>query len=118
MPPSWFRILKAELEYRADKNEEETNVNAFFNDKKVGFILTGHPAILREKMNAAIIQDTLVEPEHRRKGIGKGLYEKLLEELPADVHELKGTAQDNAAASFWQGLGFTLDGNKISKRIR
>lgn len=66
-----------------------------------------------------VVNDFFVEPTLRRKGIGRALATKLLEEAKAmhvDEIDLEVLPANAAAAAFWKALGFRNSGRTIYKR--
>ncbi|HEY4704677.1 MAG: hypothetical protein A3K59_09555 [Euryarchaeota archaeon RBG_19FT_COMBO_69_17] len=63
-----------------------------------------------------VIQDFYVDPSVRRKGVGKALAAKLLDEAKAmriDRVDLEVFPKNEAAAAFWRSLGFRTAGRVI-----
>ena len=81
------------------------------------------------------IHDTHINEEHRGKGVGKALVDKLIQELnsanlikestDSEDHPnfrktwvnktLKGHAPEKGAPEFWRKMGFKVDGDKIMR---
>lgn len=63
-----------------------------------------------------VVQDFYVDPSVRRKGVGKALAAKLLDEAKAmriDRVDLEVFPKNEAAAAFWRSLGFRTAGRAI-----
>ncbi len=66
-----------------------------------------------------VINDFFVEPAMRRKGVGRALATKLLEEARAmHVDQIDGEVlpTNGAAAAFWRSMGFRNTGRTIYSR--
>ncbi len=66
-----------------------------------------------------VVNDFFVEPTLRRKGIGRALATKLLEEAKAmhvDQIDLEVLPTNTAAAAFWKSLGFRNTGRTVYSR--
>ncbi len=66
-----------------------------------------------------VINDFFVEPAMRRKGVGRALATKLLEEAKAmHVDQIDGEVlpTNGAAAAFWKSMGFRNTGRTIYSR--
>jgi ribosomal protein S18 acetylase RimI-like enzyme len=66
-----------------------------------------------------VIQDFYVDPSLRRKGIGRALAARLLEEAKAmriDRVDLEVFPKNEIAAAFWKKLGFRTGGRTIYSR--
>lgn len=67
-----------------------------------------------------VVNDFFVEPALRRKGIGRALAAKLLEEAKAmhvDQIDLEVLPTNAAAAAFWKAVGFRNTGRTIYSRV-
>lgn len=63
-----------------------------------------------------VVQDFFVDPATRRKGVGRALAAKLLEEAKAmriDRIDLEVLPANAAAAAFWKSLGFRATGRAV-----
>ena len=63
-----------------------------------------------------IVQDFSVVPEHRRKGIGRALAQKILDEAKAlriDRIDLEILPKNVTGAAFWKALGFRTEGRTV-----
>lgn len=63
-----------------------------------------------------VVQDFFVEPATRRKGIGRALANRLLEEAKAmriDRVDLEVFPTNAAAAAFWKSMGFKTGGRMV-----
>lgn len=63
-----------------------------------------------------VVQDFYVDPSVRRKGVGKALAAKLLDEAKAmriDRVDLEVFPKNEGAAAFWRSLGFRTAGRAI-----
>tara|TARA_R110000751_G_scaffold73678_3_gene148966 strand:+ start:7503 stop:7889 length:387 start_codon:yes stop_codon:yes gene_type:complete len=128
MIPKWKEILKQEVTYSVDKNNEETDIVAFLDGSKVGYINTSHKGLnpsneymfarFPESKGQVTIQDIHVSERARGKGVGKGLLDRLIQELPMDATNFSGKALTPEAKSFWQKMGFNVSGDTISRKIR
>jgi len=66
-----------------------------------------------------VVQDFFVDPSARRKGIGRALATKLLEEAKAmhvDRIDLEILPTNTAAAAFWKSMGFRTEGRTVYTR--
>lgn len=66
-----------------------------------------------------VIQDFFVDPAHRRKGVGRALAGRLLEEAKAmriDRVDLEVFPKNEGASAFWRKLGFRSGGRTIYSR--
>lgn len=66
-----------------------------------------------------VVNDFYVDPAVRRKGVGKALATRLLEEAKAmhiDRVDLEVFPVNQAAAAFWKSLGFKTGGRTIYSR--
>ncbi len=66
-----------------------------------------------------VLNDFFVDPAMRRKGIGRALATKLLEEAKAmhvDQIDLEVLPTNTVAAAFWKALGFRNTGRTIYSR--
>lgn len=66
-----------------------------------------------------VVNDFFVEPTLRRKGVGRALAAKLLEEAKAmrvDQIDLEVLPTNTAAAAFWKVMGFRNTGRTIYSR--
>jgi len=66
-----------------------------------------------------VIQDFFVDPALRRKGVGRALAGKLLEEAKAmriDRVDLEVFPKNEGAAAFWKKLGFRTGGRLVFSR--
>lgn len=66
-----------------------------------------------------VIQDFFVDPATRRKGVGRALATKLLEEAKAmhvDRIDLEILPSNAAAAAFWKSVGFRTQGRTVYSR--
>ncbi|MEK6986661.1 MAG: GNAT family N-acetyltransferase [Candidatus Thermoplasmatota archaeon] len=66
-----------------------------------------------------VVQDFFVDPATRRKGVGRALATKLLEEAKAmhvDRIDLEVLPSNAAAAAFWKSLGFRTQGRTVYSR--
>lgn len=62
------------------------------------------------------INDFFVDPAHRRKGVGRALAARLIEEARAmrvDRIALEVLPRNTAAAAFWKALGFSTEGRTV-----
>ena len=65
------------------------------------------------------VNDFYVEPESRRKAVGRALAVRLLEEaaeMGADVVVLEVLSSNDVAAAFWRSLGFSATGRMVYGR--
>jgi len=63
-----------------------------------------------------VVQDFFVDPTVRRKGVGRALANRLIEEAKAmriDRVDLEILPANAAAASFWKSLGFKTGGRTV-----
>ena len=63
-----------------------------------------------------VVNDFFVDPAARRKGIGKALAVKLLEEAKAmhvDIIDLEILPANATAAAFWKAVGFRTQGRTV-----
>ncbi len=66
-----------------------------------------------------VVNDFFVEPTMRRKGIGRALAAKILEEAKAmhvDQIDLEVLPTNTAASAFWKSMGFRNTGRVIYSR--
>ncbi|HEY4704640.1 MAG TPA: GNAT family N-acetyltransferase [Thermoplasmata archaeon] len=66
-----------------------------------------------------VVNDFFVDPALRRKGVGRALAARLLEEAKAmhvDRVDLEVLAANQAAAAFWKSVGFRTAGRTIFSR--
>jgi GNAT superfamily N-acetyltransferase len=66
-----------------------------------------------------VVNDFFVDPAARRKGVGRALAQKLLEEAKAmrvDRIDLEILPTNTVAAAFWKALGFRTQGRMIYSR--
>jgi ribosomal protein S18 acetylase RimI-like enzyme len=66
-----------------------------------------------------VVNDFFVDPATRRKGVGRALATKLLEEARAmhvDRIDLEVLPTNTAAAAFWKSLGFRTQGRTVYSR--
>jgi ribosomal protein S18 acetylase RimI-like enzyme len=66
-----------------------------------------------------VVNDFYVDPATRRKGVGRALATKLLEEAKAmrvDRIDLEVLPSNAAAAAFWKSLGFRTQGRTVYSR--
>lgn len=66
-----------------------------------------------------VVQDFFVDPATRRKGVGRALATKLLEEAKAmhvDRIDLEVLPSNAVAAAFWKSLGFRTQGRTVYSR--
>ncbi len=66
-----------------------------------------------------VVNDFFVDPSIRRKGVGRALATKLLEEAKAmhvDRIDLEVLPSNAAAAAFWKSLGFRTQGRTVYSR--
>lgn len=66
-----------------------------------------------------VVQDFFVDPATRRKGVGRALATKLLEEAKAmhvDRIDLEVLPSNAAAAAFWKSVGFRTLGRTVYSR--
>ncbi len=66
-----------------------------------------------------VVNDFYVDPATRRKGVGRALAMKLLEEAKAmhvDRIDLEILPANAAAAAFWKSLGFRTQGRTVYSR--
>ncbi len=66
-----------------------------------------------------VVQDFFVDPATRRKGVGRALATKLLEEAKAmhvDRIDLEILPSNAAAAAFWKSVGFRTLGRTVYSR--
>ena len=62
------------------------------------------------------VQDFYVVPEQRRKGVGRALAQKILDEAKAlriDRIDLNVLSKNVGAAAFWRALGFRTEGRTV-----
>ena len=67
-----------------------------------------------------VVNDFFVDPTLRRKGIGRALATKLVDEAKAmhvDQIDLEVLPTNAAAAAFWKSLGFRNTGRTIYSRV-
>lgn len=65
------------------------------------------------------INDFFVEPDLRRKGVGRALATRLLRDASAmgiDLVTLEVLPSNDAAAAFWQSVGFSTEGRTVYSR--
>ncbi|WP_228282793.1 GNAT family N-acetyltransferase [Brevibacterium atlanticum] len=73
----------------------------------IGDSLVGLARVLSDFDTVVYVQDVLVDPEHRRQGIGAGLMQRVLEPF-ADVRQTVLLTDDEAGlAAFYVSLGFS-----------
>ena len=66
-----------------------------------------------------VVNDFFVEPTLRRKGVGRALATKILEEAKAmhiDQIDLEVLPSNAAAAAFWKSMGFRNTGRSVYSR--
>ncbi len=66
-----------------------------------------------------VVNDFFVEPTMRRKGVGRAIAAKLLEEAKAmhvDQIDLEVLPTNTAAAAFWKSMGFRNTGRAVYSR--
>ena len=66
-----------------------------------------------------VVQDFYVDSNVRRKGVGRALSQKLLEEAKAmriDRIDLEVLPANASAAAFWKALGFRLTGRVVCSK--
>ncbi len=66
-----------------------------------------------------VVNDFFVDPATRRKGVGRALATKLLEEAKAmhvDRIDLEILPTNAAAAAFWKSMGFRTQGRTVYSR--
>lgn len=66
-----------------------------------------------------VVQDFFVDPSARRRGVGRALATRLLDEAKAmgiDRIDLEILPGNEAAAAFWTSLGFTTEGRTVYAR--
>src|SRR5256712_6256604 len=66
-----------------------------------------------------VVNDFFVDPAARRKGVGRALAQKLLEEAKAmrvDRIDLEVLPANTVASAFWKALGFRTQGRIIYSR--
>jgi GNAT superfamily N-acetyltransferase len=67
-----------------------------------------------------VVNDFFVEPTLRRKGVGRALAAKILEEAKAmhiDQIDLEILPTNAVAAAFWKSMGFRSTGRTIYSRV-
>jgi len=72
-----------------------------------------------ESGSMLIVQDLYVEPRSRRRGIGRALIAKLLEEARAigvERIDLEILSTNEAATGFWRSMGFRPTGRTVFSR--
>ena len=72
-----------------------------------------------ERGRVLVVNDFFVDPALRRKGVGRALAARLLEEAKAmhvDRVDLEVLAANQAAAAFWKSVGFRTAGRTIFSR--
>ena len=115
----WFNIIKnLDYTYQVDAFEEETDVIVSYKGHRVGYLYSAHLPLLIEKFKTAKILDLHLNPQHRGKGIGRKMYDKLLANLPIGVENLYGEWQDESSKSFWKHMGFEIKDKRIGKKIK
>ncbi len=66
-----------------------------------------------------VVQDFYVVPDHRRKGVGRALVQRILDEAKAlrvDRIDLEILPKNAIGATFWKALGFRTEGRTIFSR--
>lgn len=66
-----------------------------------------------------VVQDFYVDPAARRKGVGRALAVRLLEETKAmriDRLDLEILSTNEVASAFWKSLGFSTTGRNVYSR--
>ena len=66
-----------------------------------------------------MVNDFFVDPGWRRKGVGRALATRLLEEAKAmrvERIDLEVTPTNTAAAAFWKSMGFRTGGRTVYGR--
>lgn len=67
-----------------------------------------------------VVQDFYVVPEQRRKGVGRALVQKILDEAKAlriDRIDLEILPKNVVAPAFWKALGFKTEGRTVFSKI-
>lgn len=66
-----------------------------------------------------VVNDFFVDPDARRRGIGRALAQKLLDEAKTkrvDRIDLEVLPTNTVAVAFWESLGFQTEGRRIYSR--
>ena len=128
LDPRFPLVADAEERFKAYLEEVLKDRNALLlvaeaAPRVVGYCLarvSQHPAVF-SKQAYGYINDLFVEAGHRRKGIGKGLFEATtsrLRERGIQAFEVSVVPTNGMASSFWRKLGFTprLETLRLEKR--
>ena len=103
---------------------DENSLNIVFeeDERVIGLLMASMKRnnaipIARERITY-FIDDIVVDSNHRRKGIGRSLYEYLVNKAKndnADAIELNVWAFNNAALKFYESLGMSVKNMKLEK---
>lgn len=123
-----YKIISEDLRKERFINclSKETNffIVAIENDKIVGFvdaykeIIENHP--IKNDKQYLIIENLIVDGEHRRKGIALELYryvEDIAKKLNLDYIKL-GVYEFNDAKLFYENIGFSTETRKMMKNLK
>lgn len=93
--------------YKPESLERQIKRDKYFyiveeNDSLIGFIHA------QRKDSTIIIHRLYIYPEHWRRGVGTRLYEKLEQDLPEEINEIKLNVlpENDVAIDFYHDLGF------------
>ncbi len=86
-------------------------------ERLIAAYLTSEPSA--EEGRLLVVNDFFVDPAMRRKGVGRALATRLLDEAKAmrvERIDLEVTPANTTAAAFWKSMGFRTGGRTVYGR--
>lgn len=110
-----IKMLSVGDEYLGKKLQNSEGYIALDGDTVVGMVCNDKTDDYR---NVMYVSRLVVDEKYRRKGIGKSLMEKVLEENEKNgKHTMLGVSSYNEAANkLYQSLGFSITGFTMTKK--
>lgn len=115
------------IEYFEDIVNNENSINIAYeeNNHVVGLLMAtkkiNSPIPIIKERKTYFIEDIVVDSKFRRKGIGKKLYNYLLDEAKKehiDAIELNVWAFNSSAINFYESLGMSMKNMKMEKILK
>ena len=77
----------------------------------------GMGRVISDGASDAYVQDVIVEPPYRGRGIGRRIVEALLERCRADGILWVGVVAEPASIAFWERAGFAVLAGHVAMRL-